>query len=120
MSMNREQKRAAQRQGLAGPDGAPVATRDRRQPAQRLKEERTRPRQFVSEVVSELRKTSWPTRKETVRLAAIVFVAIIVLTTFIFLIDLAFGEMFSRLFTTNKPTQSAALVAFFPMMRARR
>ena len=118
MAMNREQKRAAQRQGLAGPDGEPVSKTDRRAPAQRLKEERTRPRQFISEVVSELRKTSWPTRKETIRLATIVFIAIIVLTTFIFLIYLGFGEMFSRLYKTTKPTQSAAFVAFLPMMRA--
>src|SRR5690606_9297579 len=75
MAMNREQKRAAQRQGLAGPDGAPITTRERPRPQQRLKEERVSPRQFISEVTSELKKTSWPTRQETIRLAIIVFIA---------------------------------------------
>ena len=121
MAMNREQKRSAQRQGLAGPDGTPVATKDRRQPAQRQKEERTKPTDFMREVVSELRKTSWPTRSETIRLAAIVFVAIVILTAFIFAIDLAFGEAFTRLFTTTtKSTSSASLVAFLPTIRVLR
>jgi len=120
MAMNREQKRSAQRQGLAGPDGTPVSNKDRRQPAQRLKEERTKPADFVREVVSELRKTSWPTRKETVRLAAIVFVAIVILTAFIFAIDLGFGEGFTRLFTTTKSTSSASLIAFLPTIRVLR
>ncbi len=112
MAMNREQKRAAQRQGLAGADGTPVATRDRKAPQQRLKEDRTSPKQFVAEVVSELRKTSWPTRSETIRLALIVFAAIVVLTTFIFFIDLGFGEFFDRLFKTTTPTKSAGLLLF--------
>jgi preprotein translocase subunit SecE len=117
MAMNREQKRAAQRQGLAGADGAPVATRDRSRPAQRLKEERTSPKQFMSEVMAELRKTSWPTRQETIRLAIIVFIAIIVLTAFIFGIDLLFGDLLGRLFDTTSDTTAAAalpLLAFLP------
>jgi len=120
--MNREQKRAAQRQGMAGPDGSPVATRDRKAPAQRVAKERTSPKQFLSEVVSELRKTSWPTRPETIRLAAIVFAAIVVLTTFIFFIDLGFGEFFDRLFKTTTPTTpttSAGLLLFALPMRER-
>lgn len=118
--MNREQKRALQKRGLAGADGSPVASRDRRQPVQKPKEERTRPRQFLREVVSELRKTSWPTRQETLRLAAIVFVAIVVMTAFIFVIDLAFGEFFTRLFTTTDPTtQSAAVAALIPLRAVR-
>lgn len=109
MAMNREQKRAMQRRGLADADGAPVATKERRPPAPKPKEERTPPRQFLSEVTAELRKTSWPTRAETVRLALIVLVAIIVLTAFIFGLDLVFGELMSKLFnTTSSPTAAAA------------
>jgi preprotein translocase subunit SecE len=117
--MNREQKRAAQRQGLAGADGAPVATRDRARPAQRLKEERTSPRQFLNEVMAELRKTSWPTRQETVRLAIIVFIAIIVLTAFIFAIDLLMGQGLGNLFDTTSDTTAAAALplVLFPLTR---
>jgi preprotein translocase subunit SecE len=108
MAMNREQKRAMQRRGLADADGAPIATRERRPPAPKPKEERTPPRQFISEVLAELRKTSWPTRSETVRLALIVLVAIVVLTAFIFGVDLLFSETLGRLFKT---TSDAALGA---------
>ena len=121
MAMNREQKRAAQRQGLAGADGAPVSTRDRQRPAQRLKEERTSPRQFLSEVMSELRKTSWPTRQETIRLAIIVFIAIVVLTAFIFGIDFVFGEALSSLFDTTSDTTAAAALPLLALpLRSRR
>ena len=113
MAMNREQKREMQKRGLAGADGAPVATRERRQPAPKPKKEsRTPPKQFVQEIIVELRKTSWPTRKETIRLAIIVFVAIVVLTGFIFGIDLLFGDFFGRLFDTTS-NQSAAAAAIF-------
>jgi preprotein translocase subunit SecE len=112
MAMNREQKRAMQKRGLAGADGAPVATRERRQPTPKPAESRTPPRQFVQEIVSELRKTSWPTRQETIRLAIIVFIAIVILTLFVFGIDLGFGSIFDRLFKTT-PSQSAAAAAAF-------
>ena len=111
MAMNREQKRAMQKRGLAGADGAPVATRDRRAPTARVKEERTRPKEFVQEIAAELRKTSWPTRQETIRLALIVFVAIVVLTAFIFGVDLGFGWVFDHLFKTTATMSSAALAA---------
>src|SRR5262245_38507328 len=101
MAMNREQKRALQKRGLAGEDGAPVATRERRQPTARPKEERTKPRQYVREVLGELRKTSWPTRQETIRLGVIVLIAIVLLTALIFGLDLLFGEMITRLIDTN-------------------
>jgi preprotein translocase subunit SecE len=108
--MNREQKRAMQKRGLAGADGAPVATRERRQPTPKPAESRTPMRQVVQEIVAELRKTSWPTRQETVRLAIIVFVAIVVLTLFVFGMDLMFGAIFDHLFNTT-PNQSAAVAA---------
>ena len=120
MAMNREQKRAAQRQGLAGPDGAPITTRERPRPQQRLKEERVSPRQFISEVTSELKKTSWPTRQETIRLAIIVFIAIVVLTAFIFGLDLLFGEALTNLFDTTGDTTAAALPFLALPLRSRR
>ena len=72
MAMNREQKRAMQKRGLADADGSPVATRERRQPTPKAAEARTPIRQVLQEIIAELRKTSWPTRDETIRLALIV------------------------------------------------
>jgi len=108
--MNREQKRAMQKRGLAGADGAPVPSRERRQPQQRqANEPRTPLRQVIQEIVAELRKATWPTRQETIRLAIICFAAIVVLTAFIFGLDLGVGWLFDHLFdTTPASTQSAA------------
>jgi preprotein translocase subunit SecE len=112
--MNREQKRAMQKRGLADADGSPVATRERRQPTPKAAEARTPIRQVLQEIIAELRKTSWPTRDETIRLALIVFVAIVVLTLFVFGMDLLFGTIFDHLFNTT-PSQSAAALAAIPI-----
>ena len=97
-------------------EGAPVATRERRQPvAKPAKEARTAPRQYLREVSAELRKTSWPTRQETIRLAVIVAIAIVVLTLFIFGLDVLFGDMITRLLNTTDKQTSAAAVGLFTM-----
>jgi preprotein translocase subunit SecE len=114
--MNREQKRAMQKRGMADAEGAPVATRERRAPvAKPTKEERSNPRQYTREVVAELRKTSWPSRQETIRLAIIVFIAIVVLTAFIFGLDLFFGDMITRLINTGKQSAAAAGLLLIPL-----
>jgi len=94
MSMNREQKRAAQKAGQINADGSQATNKDRRVPAQRLKSERTSPVEFVREVRAELRKVAWPTREEVIRYSAIVLAALIIFTTFVFAIDYVFGELF--------------------------
>jgi preprotein translocase subunit SecE len=109
--MNREQKREMQKRGLAGADGAPVSTRDRRTAPVRAKEKRTPIRQVIQEIGQELRKTSWPTRQETVRLAVIVFIAIVVLTLFVFGCDLFFSWVFDHLFNTTASQSAAAHAA---------
>ena len=94
VSMNREQKRAAQRAGQVNADGSPVTVRDRRQPAQRLKSERTRPLDFVREVRGELKKVSWPARPEVIRYSIIVLIALVVFTLFVFGMDYVFEQLF--------------------------
>ncbi|NLV54924.1 MAG: preprotein translocase subunit SecE [Acidimicrobiales bacterium] len=82
MAMNREQKRMLQKQGALDAEGNPKATR-RAPSAPRPKEQRTKPRQFLREVRSELRKVNWPTRAETINYSVIVFVTIVILTALI-------------------------------------
>jgi preprotein translocase subunit SecE len=94
VSMNREQKRAAQRAGQVNADGSPSTTRDRRAPAQRLKTERTKPTDFVREVRGELKKVSWPNRPEVKRYSTIVFIALVIFTAFVFALDFIFERMF--------------------------
>lgn len=94
MAMNREQKRMMQRQGQVGADGEPIAqprSQQQRTPRNR-KEARTSPVQFFREVRSELRKVAWPTRPEVVKYSIIVLITIVIMTTFIALLDYAFGE----------------------------
>lgn len=103
MAMNRAQKRMLQKQGALGADGEPA----RAQPQQRrpptparpeTKDERAGPRQFLKEVRGELRKVAWPTRSEVVNYSIIVLVAIIVMTTFIALVDYGASEFVLKLF----------------------
>ena len=94
MSMNREQKRAAQRAGQVNADGSPATVRDRKAPAQRLKTERTKPVDFLREVRAELRKVAWPTRDEVLRYSLIVFIALVVFTLFVFGLDYVFERLF--------------------------
>ncbi|MFZ4583621.1 MAG: preprotein translocase subunit SecE [Acidimicrobiia bacterium] len=80
--MNREQKRMMAKQGA-----------DQRRPAQARptpnspQQERTPPRQFLREVVEELRKVAWPTRREVVNSTIVVMIAVVLMTVFIFLVD---------------------------------
>ncbi|MCC5954255.1 MAG: preprotein translocase subunit SecE [Acidimicrobiia bacterium] len=98
MALNREQKRQLRRQGEINEEGDPVATRRRGQKAPPPKSERVGARQFLREVRAELRKVAWPTRSETINYSIIVFVALIVVTAFIFAIDWVFSTSVLRLF----------------------
>ena len=100
MAMNRETKRMLQRQGQMTEDGAPARER-RRQPTQprpEPREKRTGPREFVKEVRAELRKVAWPTKSETINYSIIVLLALVVLTSFIFVVDYFFSQLVLKLF----------------------
>ena len=102
MSMNpeqlsREQRRHLRRMGAINEAGAPVRT-PRTPPAPKPKEERTTPRQFLREVEGELRKVAWPTKKEVVNSTIVVLIAVIVMTSLIFLFDYASSKFVLFLF----------------------
>ncbi len=59
------------------------------------------PFQFLREVRSEMRKVAWPTRTETTNYSVIVLVALIFMTTLIFLVDLGFSDLILRLFNAK-------------------
>jgi preprotein translocase subunit SecE len=103
MAMNRAQKRMLQKQGALGADGEAVRERPqaRRQPPPRspeTKEKRATPMEFLREVRGELRKVAWPTRSEVINYSIIVLVAIVVLTTFIAVVDFGVSEFVLRLY----------------------
>jgi preprotein translocase subunit SecE len=106
VAMNREQKRAMQKAGQLNADGSQAAPkRDRTKTAsQSVKAERTKPGEFVREVRAEMRKVTWPTRQEVIRLSLIVLVTLIVFTAAVFLLDTLFAEFFSSLLSTGRDT----------------
>ena len=99
--MNRETKRMMQRQGQAGPDGAPApgraqAAQQQRRPAK----QRASLRQFFREVREEMRQVSWPTRPELINYTAITVFVLAIMIGLIYGLNLVFGKfvifMFSK------------------------
>ena len=99
MSMNRQQKRALQKQGEIDADGAPVRTR--KAPSGGAPQERTSPGQFLREVRGELRKVAWPTREETINYSIVVLITIIVVGAMIYGLDWLFSTFILELFDNN-------------------
>jgi preprotein translocase subunit SecE len=52
---------------------------------------------FLNEVITELKKTTWPTRQEALRLTYVVIAVIIVLGVYMAILDTAFGTLFTRI-----------------------
>jgi preprotein translocase subunit SecE len=61
-------------------------------------EHRFAPRQFLHEVNVELRKVRWPSRTETLNYSAVVLIALVVITSLIFGLDLGFSKVAGFLF----------------------
>ncbi len=57
---------------------------------------RVSPILFLQEVISELRKSVWPSREETARLTAIVIALSVVVGFFLGGLDRVFAELFNR------------------------
>ena len=66
-------------------------------PAQH-KEKRIGPVEYVGEVRAEMRKVAWPTRKEVINSTIIVLIAVVVMTTLIFLFDYSSAKFVLFLF----------------------
>ncbi|MCZ7628239.1 MAG: preprotein translocase subunit SecE [Microthrixaceae bacterium] len=67
-----------------------------------MRSERTKPAQFVREVRAELRKVTWPTRDEVIRLSIVVLVTLVVFTALVFGLDTLFAEFFRWLLSTGR------------------
>lgn len=88
MKKEEERKKATPRPAVK-PGGAPT------------KKERTKPGQFLKEVIAELRKVNWPTRPEVVAYSTVVLVASIVVATLIFAMDFVFTKAVLALYGVN-------------------
>ncbi|MCW2609951.1 MAG: preprotein translocase, SecE subunit [Cryptosporangiaceae bacterium] len=57
---------------------------------------------FFREVVAELRKVIWPTRKELITYTAVVVVFVAIMVSIVALLDLAFAKAVLAVFGTGK------------------
>ena len=53
---------------------------------------------FYRQVVAELRKVIWPTRKELVTYTSVVVVFVLIIIAFVSLLDLGFGQLVLHVF----------------------
>lgn len=93
--MNRQYKRAMKKQEQAK---KPPQRPQPKAPGVAGKKERTKPRQFIKEVIAELRKVAWPTRQETVAYSIVVLVSVIIIAALIFGMDTVFSKAVFALF----------------------
>ena len=59
---------------------------------------RTSPATFYRQVVAELRKVVWPTRQQLITYFWVVLVFVVVVMTFVSLLDLGFGKLVFEIF----------------------
>jgi preprotein translocase subunit SecE len=87
---NREQKRLLQRQGQLDAEGMPTVRREAR-PAPATGRSGFHPRQFLDEVVLELRKVIKPKRPELVNYASVVFFTLAFVTALVYGLDYVYS-----------------------------
>jgi preprotein translocase subunit SecE len=83
-----------QRQGA----DRPRAPERRPMPAEQVKRERVGPRQYFAEVRGELKKVAWPTRREVVNSTIVVLIAVVFMTSLIFMFDYGSSKLVLFLF----------------------
>jgi preprotein translocase SecE subunit len=86
---------------MARQGGDKPAARERRsrpQPGADVRKETTGPRQSLAEVRGELKMGAWPTRREVFNSAVVVLIAVVFMTTLIFLFDYASSNLVLNLF----------------------
>jgi len=95
---NRAQKRALQRQGTLDAEGMPALRTQERRPPAGPSRGGFRPRQFLDEVVLELRKVMKPKRAELVNYATVVFFTLAFMMALVYAMDYVYSLGATHLF----------------------
>ena len=96
---NREQKRLLQRQGTLDAEGLPaLRSGERRPPTGPSTRGGFHPRQFVDEVILELRKVMKPKRPELINYATVVFFTLAFIMALVYAIDYVYSLGSTQLF----------------------
>ena len=93
--MNRQTKRMMQRQQAQRQTGARPVVKPAGAPT---KKQRTKPSEFLKEVVAEMKRVAWPTRQEVFAYSLVVLVSCIVIAAIIFGMDFVFARAILALF----------------------
>ena len=96
---NRAQKRALQRQGTLDAEGMPAVRREERRPPSTPSRGGFRPRQFLDEVILELRKVMKPKRAELINYSTIVLFTIAFLMSLVYALDYVYSLLATHLYT---------------------
>jgi preprotein translocase subunit SecE len=88
--MNREIKRATEKERGRDDDRR---AEERAAVKAAKKRDRTGVRQFLREVRGELKRVSWPSRKEVLSYSVVVLVAVVLVGVYVFALDQAFGQL---------------------------
>ena len=96
--MNRQAKRMMQKQKATSQDRVQAMRERRAVTATTERRKRVPIRQFLKEVRVELNKVNWPTRQELMAYTVVVVVAVVVLTSLVFGLDLVFAKGVFRVF----------------------
>ena len=89
-------KRAAagsESEAKGGKTGGSVAVKDRDEPKQPAVNPFVRIWTFIRQVVAEMRKVIWPTRRELINYSIAVLVFVAIITALIFGLDVGFGKL---------------------------
>jgi preprotein translocase subunit SecE len=95
--MNRQAKRMMQKQKATSDDRREAMMQRQRATVERKRRTRTAPREFLKQVRAELKKVAWPSRQELVGYTIVVLVAVVVLTSVVFGLDITFSKVVLRL-----------------------
>ncbi|MBA2897127.1 preprotein translocase subunit SecE [Nonomuraea sp. NPDC050663] len=63
------------------------------------KKSRTTPALFYRQVVNELRKVIWPTRKDLITYTTVVLIFVLIVVGIVYALDWALGELVLRVFS---------------------
>ena len=95
--MNREIKRRMKREQKAAEKMA-ARGRPAMPPQQQQRREKVGLRQWIREIMAELRRVIWPSAQEVMTYSIVVVVVVSLLTGIVFLMDIAFSEAVITLF----------------------
>jgi preprotein translocase subunit SecE len=95
---NREQKRLLQRQGSLDAEGMPALRSTERRPPTSPSRGGFHPRQFIDEVILELRKVMKPKRAELFNYSTVVFFTLAFVMALVYAIDYVYSLGSTQLF----------------------